>query len=298
LIKYLAILAVNYGKEQLEQYFQEHESSVPVILNPETEPLGTGGAIKNADKLINDTFIVFNGDVITSLDMPNFVNFHRKSGGIGTLALWYVKDPSRFGIIAVNDSNMITRFLEKPKPEEVFSHLINAGTYCLEPEILDLIPSGRKVSIEREIFPNILDNRLFGLEFKGYWFDAGTPEIYIETHKQMFDYYSKKGGLQEKLGANSIVSTSARVEDSVIMGRDCTIGDNTIIGPYVFLGNSVQIGSGCSLSNAVVHDGTTILDNVHGNNIILGLDNNVTSDQNLPDGLVTGDGFKIDVKKS
>ncbi len=288
------ILAVNYGQEQLEQYFDTHDCGVEIILNPETEPLGTGGAIKNAEKLINDTFIVFNGDVITSLDIPSFIAFHRASGGIGALALWYVDDPSRFGIIAVDDNNRITRFLEKPKPEEIFSHLINAGTYCLEPEILDLIPSGRKVSIEREIFPNILDKHLYGLEFKGYWFDAGTPEIYIETHKQMFDYYLKKGELQERLGKNTIISTSAKLENSVLIGENCTIGDNTILGPYAFLGDNIKIGANCKISNAVIHDGTILYDNIKAKNIIIGQDNNITSSITLPEGLVTGDKYKVD----
>lgn len=288
------ILAVNYGKDHLEQYFQEHDCGVPVILNPENEPLGTGGAIKNAEKLIHDTFIVFNGDVITSLDISTFIDFHRKSGGIGLLALWKVEDPTRFGIISIDQHNQITRFLEKPKPDQIFSHLINAGTYCLEPEILDLIPSGRKVSIEREIYPNILDKNLYGLEFSGYWFDAGTPEIYLETHRQMFDYYSRKGELPKNLGSGTIISPTAKVKESVIIGKDCNIDENTTIGPYVFIGDRVKVGANCKLSNAIIHNGSIIQNNVFGHNIILGQDNEIASGLSLPKGLVTGDGYKVD----
>ncbi len=285
------ILAVNYGKEHLDRYFQEHDVGVPVRLNPESEPLGTGGAIKNAKNLINDTFFVFNGDVITSLDLQWFLKFHRSKKGIGALSLWHVDDPSRFGIIAINDQNQITRFLEKPKPSEIFSHLINAGTYCLEPEILDLIPSGRKVSIEREIFPNILDKNLYGVEFSGYWFDAGTPEIYLEAHKQMLDYYLKRGELKDLIGAGSIIASSAEIADTVLMGENCRISDNVEVGPYVFLGDNVEIGPCCKISHAVIHDGTRLKENVIGTEFILGLENVIFSGLKLPKGLVTSDNF-------
>ena len=285
------ILAVNYGKEHLEQYFNEHDVGVPVILNPESEPLGTGGAIKNAEKLINDTFFVFNGDVITSLEMPWFLEFHRKKKGIGVLALWPVEDPTRFGIISIDIDNKITRFLEKPKPEQIFSNLINAGTYCLEPEILDLIPDGRKVSIEREIFPNVLDKHLYGLEFSGYWFDAGTPEIYLETHRKMFDYYIAKGALKNRIGEGTEIADTAKVEDTVLVGEHCSIGVHAEVGPYVFLGDNVRIGSGCKISDAILHDGTTMGLKVQGKNFILGLRNLVAPGLRIADGLVTGDDF-------
>jgi mannose-1-phosphate guanylyltransferase len=288
------ILAVNYGREHLENYFKEHDCGVKVTLNPEDEPLGTGGAIKNAQDLINDTFIVFNGDVITSIDITNLVKFHREKSGIGVLALWHVEDPTRFGIIAIDSQNKITKFQEKPKPEEVFSHLINAGTYCLEPEILDQIPGGKKVSIEREIFPNVLDKKLYGLEFTGYWFDAGTPEIYVETHRRMFDYYHGKDELATKTGRNVRIAKTANVHDSVVMGDNCKIGDNSVIGPYVFLGNDIEIGSSCQISNAVIHDGTIFENKISGDNFILGMKNRVFAHQSLPSGLISGDDYIID----
>jgi len=288
------VLAVNYGKEHLGQYFSENDCGVTITLNPEDEPLGTGGAIKNAEKHINDTFIVFNGDVITSLDIEQFIAFHGNKKGICSLALWKVSDPSRFGIISIDNNNQITRFLEKPKPDEVFSHLINAGTYCLEPEVLDLIPSGRKVSIEREIYPNILDRRLFGLEFKGYWFDAGTPEIYLETHKKMLDDLYGHSSLNDNLGSNTIISPNAKLRPPVLLGNNCSIDDNSVLGPYVCLGNNIKIGSSCRLENVVIHNGTQVQDQVIAKDVILGEENIVGTGVKLPDGLVTGDGYKVD----
>jgi len=287
------ILAVNYGKEQLQEYFDNHDVGVQITLHPEAEPLGTGGAIKNAEKLINDTFIVFNGDVITSLDMHKFIAFHNKNKGLGCLALWEVEDPSRFGIIAIDDNQRITRFLEKPKPEEIFSHLINAGTYCLEPEILDLIPSGRKVSIEHEIFPNVLDKRLYGFEFMGYWFDAGTPEIYLEVHRQLLDIM-----LDEKTriepGEGTEIAANAELDSRVMIGKNCKIGAETVLGSYVFLGDNVTLGPRCKITNSVIDTGTSLGAEITGENIILGRRNKVESNLYLPEGLITGDEYEVD----
>jgi mannose-1-phosphate guanylyltransferase len=290
------ILAVNYGKEHLEQYFNEHDCGVSVALNPETEPLGTGGAIKNAEKLINDTFIVFNGDVITSLDMQWFLDFHNKRKGIGVLALWPVENPTRFGIISIDGENKITRFLEKPKPEEIFSNLINAGTYCLEPEVLDLIPGGRKVSIEREVFPNILEKNLYGLEFSGYWFDAGTPEIFMETHRKMLDYYLGRGELEERIGSGTKIAETAKIDNKVLIGKNCKINSGAVLGPYVFLGDGVMIDTGCQIIDSIIDGGTKIGSNVKGTNLILGRDNQVEPNLELPTGLITRDSDRVDQK--
>jgi mannose-1-phosphate guanylyltransferase len=287
------ILAVNYGKEQLAEYFDAHDCGVPVTLHPENEPLGTGGAIKNAEKLINDTFLVFNGDIITSLDIENYIDFHRKKGGLGALALWKVEDPTRFGIIAIDNNQRITRFLEKPKAEEIFSHLINAGTYCLEPEILDHIPGGRKVSIEREVFPNVLDRGLYGLEFSGYWFDAGTPEVYLEVHRKLLDTPLKTGSVI-KPGEGTIIAESARIDSKVIIGNNCKINSGAVLGPYVFLGDGVTIDTGCQIIDSVIDSGTKIGSNVSGTNLILGRDNLVVPNLELPTGLITGDSERID----
>ena len=287
------ILAVNYGKEQLEEYFNEHDPGVTVTLRPETEPLGTGGAIKNAEDLINDTFVVFNGDVITSLDVKAFVDFHSSKGGLGALALWKVEDPTRFGIMSIDSESRITRFLEKPKPEEVFSHLINAGTYCLEPEILDHIPGGRKVSIEREVFPEVLDKGLYGLEFLGYWFDAGTPVIYLVTNRQLLDRQLAEGKLTDNIGSSTVISPDAKLDRKVLIGENCEVGSGTTLGPYVFLGDNVKLGERCKISNSVIDTGTKIDSNVGGEGLIIGRNNTIQPGLKLPAGLVTGDGFVI-----
>ena len=288
------ILAVNYGKEQLAEYFGSHDCGVAVTLHPESEPLGTGGAIKNAEKLINDTFLVFNGDIITSLNIPDYIEFHRKKGGIGALALWEIEDPCRFGIIAIDQDKRITRFLEKPKPDQIFSHLINAGTYCLEPEILDHIPAGRKVSIEREVFPNVLDKELYGLEFSGYWFDAGTPEVYLEVHRKLLDTQLAAAD-NMPLGNGTIIDGGVDIDRKVLIGQNCKIRSGSVLGPYVFLGDGVTIDTGCQITDSIIDRGTKIGSNVKGTNLILGRDNQVEPNLELPTGLITGDSERVNV---
>jgi mannose-1-phosphate guanylyltransferase len=287
------ILAVNYGKEQLAEYFDTHDCGVTVTLHPESEPLGTGGAIKNAEKLINDTFLVFNGDIITSLDIKDYIDFHEKKGGLGALALWKVDDPTRFGIIAIDENQRITRFLEKPKPEEIFSHLINAGTYCLEPEILDYIPGGRKVSMEREVFPQVLDKALYGLEFTGYWFDAGTPEVYLEVHRKLLDTQINTGTAIQQ-GEGTIIAENAKIDSRVMLGKNCRINSGSVLGPYVFLGDGVTIDTGCQIIDSIIDTNTKIGSNVSGTNLILGRDNLVEPNLELPTGLITGDSIRVD----
>ncbi len=182
------VLAVSYMTDRLQAYFDAHDVGREVVLVEEKEPLGTGGAVKNVEKEIDDTFLVFNGDVISSIDLDGIVDFHKNKGGLGTISMWEVEDPTRFGIIGTDEDDRITRFFEKPKPEEVFSHWINAGVYILEPEVLDSMEPGTVISIEREIFPPLAEKgSLYGFKFRGYWLDAGTPQAYLQSHRVLLD---------------------------------------------------------------------------------------------------------------
>ena len=135
------ILAVSYMKDTLERYFRENDVGRDIILVNEDQPLGTGGAIKNISRYIDGTFITFNGDVVSSLDLEKMLDLHEGHAGIGTMALWEVDDPSAFGVVGL-DGTKIIKFQEKPSKEEACSNLINAGTYIFESDILDHIPDG------------------------------------------------------------------------------------------------------------------------------------------------------------
>jgi len=266
------ILAVNYMKDMLEEFFREKEDEFrpEIVLVEETEPLGTGGAIKNCEDQINDTFLVFNGDVIYSLDLEAIIAFHRTKSGMGTLAVWEVEDPTRFGIIGFDEGRRVSRFLEKPEPHEVFSHFINAGSYVLEPEILDEIPGGRKVSIEREVYPFVLERGLYAYPFEGFWVDAGTREDYLKAGRSIMEF-GEWGVIR---GEENVIHSEAKLLPPVLIGSGCTIG-NAIIGPHAVIGNGVKIEKDVRVSNSTLldevqaHRGAVIQDSILDNGTVV-----------------------------
>ena len=177
------VVAGGYKVDIIETYFEEHEVPFDVRIVPENKPLGTGGALGNCRDVVSGTFACFNGDIISSLDASELLNLHKRNKSVGTLGLWEVEDPTRFGIVGLDDDQRITRFKEKPKPEEVFSNLINAGSYIFNDDIFDWMPKG-KHSIEREVFPKLAQEGLLsGQDFNGYFIDAGTPAAWNQGAK-------------------------------------------------------------------------------------------------------------------
>lgn len=248
------VLPVNYMKESLEKYFSENADSITpdVVLVEEQQPLGTGGAIKNCESEISDTFLVYNGDVLHSLNPSRIIESHSDHGGIGTLAVWEVEDPTRFGIIGFDDENRITRFLEKPKPEEVFSNHINAGNYVLDTDIFDHIDGGKKVSIEREVFPFILDHGLHAYPFDGYWVDAGTREAFLEASSRIMNF----NGIWNQIDERCLIHPDAKILGPLVIGDNCRIG-NSILGPNTVIGNNTTIDKDVRVFNS------TLLNDVH-----------------------------------
>ena len=220
-----AILAVNYGLDEMKSYFEGRDIGKKIIIVPEDEPLGTGGAMRNCFDYVTGTTAVFNGDVVSSIDLNQMLEQHIKTKARGTLALWEVEDPSRFGVVELKNEEIL-QFQEKPEKGTELSNLINAGTYLLEPEILEMIPLNQKISIERDIYPKVAGNGLYGFPFEGYFIDSGTPESYLEAN---FKCIGKDGTAAHK-GASirgpSLIHKNAEL-------KDCIIGPNTIIGPYV-----------------------------------------------------------------
>ncbi|HVM44714.1 MAG TPA: NDP-sugar synthase, partial [Candidatus Thermoplasmatota archaeon] len=179
------LLAVNYKLEMLRDYFEREDVGRTVTVVEEKEPLGTAGAIKNVERHIDGPFFVFNGDILDSLDLESFRRFHARRKGAASLALWQVADPRHFGVMEM-DGERIVRFVEKPATkEEAPSNFANAGTYLLEPQVLDLIKPDTATSIERETFPALLASgaAMHGFPFEGFWVDCGRPETYLKANE-------------------------------------------------------------------------------------------------------------------
>lgn len=253
------LIAAGYGVEEMRSHFAGISLPYDVKIIEETEPLGTGGAIANCrEHLSGGTFCVINGDLITSLRVEEMLDFHRTNGGIGTISLWEVEDPSRFGVADYRQENgKIMRFQEKPPIEEAYSNLINAGTYILEPEIFELMPNGAH-SIERDIYEDLAQTGgLNGFPFDGWFVDAGTPGSFIEAMKVCIS--------EGKFSSGSVVGDSWFGDSSENLGRvsGSSIGAFSSVGEGARVSNSAilteaEIGAGSNLEGCLIGKGAKI----------------------------------------
>ncbi len=243
------ILAVSYMKEALEDYFRTHEMGRKIILVNESEPLGTGGALRNVAQHLDGTFFAFNGDIISSLDLEALLRFHRSQGGIGTLSLWKVPDPTAFGVVGLGQEGRIFNFQEKPTKEEALSQLINAGVYVFEEDILDHIPSG-KVSMEREVFPRVLNKGLYGMRFDGYWIDCGTRESLLAAQSSLLDLSGQKILPSCKMDERTKICAPSQVHAAKLISCQ--------IGPYAYVEDEVIVGANSEVSNSMILRGAEI----------------------------------------
>jgi mannose-1-phosphate guanylyltransferase len=218
----------------------------------EPTPLDTAGAIRFAADAagIDETFVVVNGDVLTDLDVAELVSFHRDRGAEATLHLIPVEDPSSYGVVGIDAEGRVERFVEKPAPGTAPSNLVNAGTYVLEPAVLQRIPSGEKVSIERVTFPAIAAARgLFGMATDDYWIDTGQPELYLQAN---LDVLSGKRRNDQSVAVHeqANVHETAVIEDSLV-GPGATVGERAVVRRSVVLPGAV-VGNGARLTDSMV----------------------------------------------
>ena len=273
------VVAGGYKINQIKDYFKQADVDFDVRIVPETEPLGTGGALGNCRDVISGRFACFNGDIVSSLDIEPMLAQHQKLGVTGSLALWEVEDPTRFGIVGLDQDNRITQFKEKPRPEEVFSNLINAGSYILEDEIFDMMPK-TKHSLERDIFPVLAEeDRLSGLPFEGYFIDAGTPSSWSEgvrtcIAERRFSAGSKNGSSwfqnQVHQATDSMIQSDCIIEgevsnSTILQGArigtnakviDCLVGRGAQVGANSVM-NAVIIGHGAIIPAGHIQTGGT-----------------------------------------
>jgi mannose-1-phosphate guanylyltransferase len=227
----------------------------------ESEPLGTAGAIKNAEALIGDgTFFALNGDVLSSMDLSAALEFHHNSGAAGTLMLTPVADPSAFGVVTTDGDGRVQRFVEKPGPGEVDSNLINAGVYILEPDVLGSIPAGEVVSIEREVFPALaVAGRLFATSSDAYWMDIGTPEKYLQANLDALSGAFDTDAVES--GASIVAAASARIDGGAQVSSSC-LGERCVVGAAIVnrsvLLDGVTIGEGASVVDSTLGEGVEV----------------------------------------
>lgn len=267
------ILPAGYMPQAITEYFGDGSRlGMQITYVIEDEPLGTAGAIKNVEQHISGPFFVLNGDILTSLDLQAMIDFHRRKGGLGALHLIKVDDPSAFGCVVHDDHGRISAFVEKPQAGTAPTNDINAGTYLLDPRVLDLIPPGRNVSIERETFPQLLaqEGELYAYVTGDYWIDVGRPEQYLNAHR---DILSGRMPLRLEpgitgapcencvepthVGEGTRIDPSARVGPNVVLGRNCSIGARAIVRESV-LWDGVFVGDDAHVEHTIVASGASI----------------------------------------
>jgi len=273
------ILAAGYMPQAIVDYFGDGSRlGMQITYAIEATPLGTAGALKNVESHITGPFFMLNGDVLTSLDLTAMLEYHQRKGGIGTLHLIRVEDPSPFGCVVHDANGRVTAFVEKPPKDQAPTNEINAGTYLLEREILDYIPPGENVSIERATFPRVIaaGKALYAYTTADYWLDLGRPDQYLAAHRDVLSGAMKlavepglRGNGSDALrdhpgvvapvyaAADVVVDLSATVGPNVVLGPGCSIGAGAAIRESV-LWDHVSIGAGAVVEEAILASRVTI----------------------------------------
>jgi mannose-1-phosphate guanylyltransferase len=228
----------------------------------EPRPLGTGGALKFAESLLDDRFLMLNGDVLTDIDLTAQIAHHERTGAVATLALTPVEDPSNYGLVRTADGGEVTEFVEKPAPDQIDTRNISAGAYVLERSVLDLLEADKPASIERDVFPRLVGNGLYACVADGYWLDIGTPERYLEG---TFDILEGTVGTEvaERMGQGYLcvehgVENRGRIIPPALVETGCRLAEGTRVGSRVVLEQGVSVGENTTIERAVVLQGTEI----------------------------------------
>ncbi len=292
------VLACGFRADRLREVFGEGEEGGRLRYVEEPEPLGTAGAIKYAADQLSDRFLALNGDVLTDLDLTALMAFHERCDSVATLGLYPVADATGYGLVRCDSDGAVDEFLEKPQrpaPGE-----INAGTYVLERSVLELIPAGEMVSIEREVFPQLIGKGLHALALEGYWMDIGTPERYLQAtwdilerrvETELAEQLDENGrllGPAVELGEGSRVEGPALVEEGTRLGAGAAVGPRAAIGPGCRIADSARIVS------SVLHAECSVGAGAELDGAILGAGAQVADGASLGEGSVIGAGERVE----
>ncbi|MGX2996868.1 sugar phosphate nucleotidyltransferase [Streptomyces sp. JNUCC 64] len=259
------VLATSYLAEVFEPYFGDGSAlGLHLEYVTEREPLGTGGAIRNAAERLRaapgDPVAVFNGDILTGLDIRALLATHATSGADVSLHLTKVPDPRAYGLVPTDGTGRVTAFLEKPQtPEEIVTDQINAGAYVFRRAVIDTIPAGRPVSVERETFPGLLDSgaHLQGMVDSTYWLDLGTPRAFVRGSADLVLGRAPSPAVPGRCGDRLVLPTARVAADAKLTG-------GTVIGHGARVGAGARISGSTVLSGAVIAPGTVITDSLVG----------------------------------
>jgi mannose-1-phosphate guanylyltransferase len=285
------ILSLSYQPRKIEDLLKDgSDYGVWIRYAVEGTPLGTGGAFKNAEEQIDSTTVVFNGDVLTSVDLSAVIARHREKGAVATLVLTPVENPSAYGLVETSADGWVQRFVEKPGPDEITCNTINAGIYVLEPSVLNYMPKGEPYSFERGLFPALLEHKEPVLSFvmDSYWIDIGTPRKYLEVHQDILAKKFASPRVSPSALDRASLAAGAMVDEKSIIDQDVTIRKGVRIENSV-IGRNCKIDEGAQIIDSVVWSGNTIDADARVTGSIVGKGCYIGRSATLRDGVVLGD---------
>jgi mannose-1-phosphate guanylyltransferase len=255
------ILSLNYQPRRIEEIFGDGAAlGIKIRYVVEPAPLGTGGAVRYAGESLTDSVVVFNGDVLTAVDLAAVLQRHRERRARATIVLTPVENPTAYGLVETDQDGNVRRFLEKPSPDEITTNYINAGIYILEPETFDRIPKDTPWSIERSFFPSFVERgeTFVAYPYDGYWIDIGTPEKYTQVHRDIMTGHFKAPPFAGQahdyihMGAGARVEEGAKMEGPAFLDEGVVVRRGAQVHPLTVLGHGCQVEEDARVAGAIV----------------------------------------------
>jgi len=291
------VVSLNYQPRRIEEIFGDgSEAGVSIRYVVEPAPLGTAGAVRYAGDSLRESVVVFNGDVLTEVDLAAVIALHRERKAKATIVLTPVENPTAYGLVETDASGHVQRFLEKPKPDQITCDTINAGIYVLEPDTFDRIPVDTPWSIERSFFPSLIERAetFVAYVYRGYWIDIGTPEKYSEVHRDIMAGRFRAAPFTDA-PSTAWVAPDARVEEGVTLEAPCFVGEGAVIktgariGAYSVVGRHCHVEEHAVVERSILWANTRICQDAAVRQSILGRQCHIGRNATVEDGIVLGD---------
>lgn len=290
---------LHYLSGQIENYFKNGSKwGVNIRYSKEDRLWGDAGSVKRCEEFFDDTFLVVGGDDLADIDISRMLRLHKEKKALATIALSLVDDPSEYGIALLNERGRITRFLEKPRGEVIFSNTANTGVYILEPHVLDLIPKGVAYGFGNNVFPMLLEHRtrFYGYLTSSYWRDVGNLKQYQQTHYDVLDgrvtikIPHKEIRKYVWIGEGAEIDPSAEIGYPVVIGKNCRIGKNAKVKEYSVLADDCVIEQDATVKQSVLWPGATVMEGTVLERCVVGTGCRVKSNAAVFDGVIVDPG--------
>ncbi|MDF2439698.1 MAG: mannose-phosphate guanylyltransferase / phosphomannomutase [Abditibacteriota bacterium] len=282
------IVTTNYLAEVVTEGIEEWGPPIPVRCVKEHKALGTAGCIKNLIDELDDEFLVIQGDAVADIDYERFLNFHREHEADVTISVMRVQDTREFGIVAVEDDGHITRFQEKPRPEEAFSNLANSGFYVLKKSTFDNVPANEEYDFSRQLFPALMAQgaRFYAWEMRSYWVDIGRVQTYLEGNRHQIQG-------RAEVAADVRVPESSTLLPPFLIGEGTRIGEGCTIGPGAIIARRCTLGHGSRVSGSVLYDDVSIGENTRLTDCVVAKNAHLGDNVSIEPMSVIGEGCDI-----